>query len=87
MDLEKTRQHAFEIFREAVEAANPKKCVLNYLSLDGDTLVVGSKKYNLSELANGSYILKLKTDTTTKILPITITKDNLKIDWENPDTM
>ncbi len=49
MDLEKTRQHAFEIFREAVEAANPKKCVLNYLSLDGDTLVVGSKKYNLSE--------------------------------------
>jgi len=49
MDLEKTRQYAFEIFREAVEAANPKKCVLNYLSLDGDTLVVGSKKYNLSE--------------------------------------
>jgi glycerate 2-kinase len=49
MDLEKTRQNAFEIFREAVEAANPKKCVLNYLSLDGDTLVVGSKKYNLSE--------------------------------------
>jgi len=49
MDLEKTRQHAFEIFREAVEAANPKKCVLNYLSLDGDTLVVDSRKYNLNE--------------------------------------
>jgi len=49
MDLENTRQHAFEIFREAVEAANPKKCVLNYLSLDGETLVVDSKKYNLSE--------------------------------------
>lgn len=49
MDLEKTRQHAFEIFREAVEAANPKKCVLNYLSLEGDTLVVDSKTYNLNE--------------------------------------
>jgi hypothetical protein len=45
------------------------------------------RKYNLSELANGAYILKLKTDTTTNILPITITKDNLKIDWEDTDTM
>lgn len=45
------------------------------------------RKYNLSELESGSYILKLKTDTATKILPITITKNGLKIDWEETDTM
>ncbi len=45
------------------------------------------RKYNLSELAIGSYFLKLKTDTTTKILPISITKNELVIEWEENDTM
>lgn len=45
------------------------------------------RKYNLSELTNGSYVLKLKTDTTTKMLPIKITSSDLKIDWEDSETM
>jgi hypothetical protein len=44
------------------------------------------RKYNLSELANGLYILKLKTDTVTQILPITITDKELKMDWKEMDT-
>ncbi|MEM7008908.1 MAG: glycerate kinase [Thermodesulfobacteriota bacterium] len=49
MDIEKTRNNAFEIFKEAVDAANPKKCVLDYLSLEDDQLTVDSNTYDLKE--------------------------------------
>lgn len=49
MDIEKTRENALQLYNEAVEAANPKKCVLDYLSLKQDVLRVDSKTYNLKE--------------------------------------
>jgi len=49
MDIEKTRKHAFEIYKEAVDAANPKKCVLDHLSLQGNVLSVDSRQYNLTD--------------------------------------
>jgi len=49
MDIDKTRQHALEIYKEAVEAANPKKCVLDYLSLEDEILTIESKTYDLKE--------------------------------------
>lgn len=49
MDIDKTRKNALEIYKEAVEAANPKKCVLDYLSLDNDVLTVESTPYNLKD--------------------------------------
>ncbi len=49
MDIEKTRENALKIYNEAVEAANPRKCVLDYLSLEDDVLRVESKVYNLKE--------------------------------------
>ncbi len=49
MDIEKTRENALKIYNEAVEAANPRKCVLDYLSLQDDVLRVESKTYNLKE--------------------------------------
>jgi glycerate 2-kinase len=49
MDIDKTRQHALEIYKEAVEAANPKKCVLDYLSLEDEVLTIESKPYDLKE--------------------------------------
>lgn len=44
------------------------------------------RKYNLSELAKGSYVLKLITDTNTQLLPITITDKELKMDWKEVNT-
>ena len=49
MDIEKTRNNALEIYKEAVNAANPKKCVLDYLSLEDEILKVDTKTYNLNE--------------------------------------
>ena len=49
MEIKETRENALKIYKEAVEAANPKKCVLNYLSLEDDVLRVESKTYNLKE--------------------------------------
>ena len=49
MDLKQTREHALEMYKEAVEAANPKKCVLDHVRLMGSTLMVDSAKYDLDE--------------------------------------
>ena len=49
MDIDKTRENALEIYKEAVDAANPKKCVLDYLSLEDEILKVDTKTYNLKE--------------------------------------
>ncbi len=49
MDLKQTREHALEMYKEAVEAANPKKCVLDHVRLMGSTLMVDSVKYDLDK--------------------------------------
>lgn len=49
MDIDKTRKNAIEIFQEAVEAANPKKCVLDYLTFDNDILTIDSTTYDLKQ--------------------------------------
>ena len=49
MDIDKARNHALEIYKEAVEAANPKKCVQDYLSLEDEVLSVNTRTYNLKE--------------------------------------
>ncbi|GJM16839.1 MAG: hydroxypyruvate reductase [Thermodesulfobacteriota bacterium] len=49
MDRDKARNHTLEIYKEAVEAANPKKCVQDYLSLEDEVLSVDTKTYNLKE--------------------------------------
>lgn len=41
------------------------------------------RRYNFSELANGTYSLIIKSDLNTQILPVTITKDRLEIDFEH----
>lgn len=45
------------------------------------------RKYNLSELKNGLYFIVVKSDTTTQMLPITITEKGLDMDWEELETM
>ncbi len=49
MDFKQARDKAVEIYREAVEAANPRKCVLDYVSLKENVLTVDSKLYDLDE--------------------------------------
>lgn len=49
MDIDKTRSNALDIYNEAVEAANPKKCVLDYLSLEDEVLKVDTRTYDLKE--------------------------------------
>ena len=52
MDFKKSRENALKIYREAVEAANPYKCVLDYLSRKGDVLTVDKKRYSLNEFSS-----------------------------------
>jgi glycerate-2-kinase len=47
MDFKTTREHAIEIFKEALEAANPQRCVLEHVLLEGDTLRIENREYNL----------------------------------------
>ena len=47
MSAEKQRNIAKELFNEALEAANPKRCVLEHVSLSGSTLTVDSKEYDI----------------------------------------
>jgi glycerate 2-kinase len=49
MNYQKTRDNAFEIYREAVEAANPKRCVLEHFRRKDNTLAVDSSTYNLDD--------------------------------------
>src|SRR5579884_3895310 len=44
-----TRDHALEIFKEAIEAASPGRCVLEHISLAGDALNVDSREYDLKK--------------------------------------
>lgn len=43
-----SRKHALQIFRAALQAADPERAVLRHLSFDGKTLVAGRRRYLLS---------------------------------------
>ncbi|MEE9193682.1 MAG: DUF4147 domain-containing protein, partial [Thermodesulfobacteriota bacterium] len=49
MSAEKQRKIASELFNEALEAANPKRCVLEHVSLESDTLTVDSQSYDIDK--------------------------------------
>lgn len=49
MNFQKARENALKIYREAVEAANPKKCVQDHFRLADNILTVDSKSYNLDD--------------------------------------
>ncbi len=43
-----SKENALEIFKEALEAVNPRKCVLEHVSLKGSSLCVEGKEYDLT---------------------------------------
>jgi len=43
------RKHALQIFRAALEAADPYAAVLRHLSFDGRTLVAGRRRYGMAD--------------------------------------
>ena len=49
-DLTKLRTDARDIFRTALDAADPMACVRRNLVLSGETLIVGGEEYDLSEV-------------------------------------
>lgn len=44
-----SKEHALEIFKEALEAVNPKKCVLEHVNLKGNVLNIDGKEYDLKK--------------------------------------
>ncbi|HEY7338757.1 MAG TPA: glycerate kinase [Bryobacteraceae bacterium] len=42
------KDHAYRIFRAALEAADPEQAVLRHLRIDGDALIAGRRRYRLS---------------------------------------
>jgi glycerate-2-kinase len=52
MDFKKSRENALKMYWEAVEAANPYKCVLEFLSRKSDVLTVDNKRYNLNDIGS-----------------------------------
>jgi glycerate-2-kinase len=49
MNFKQTREHALEIFREALEAANPIRCMLEHATRNGDSFIVDAREYNLKK--------------------------------------
>lgn len=47
MDFKQTREHAIKIFNEALEAANPERCMLEHITLRGNMLEVDGREYDL----------------------------------------
>ncbi len=43
------RKHAFQIFRAALEAADPYAAVLRHLRFDGRTLIAGRRRYRMAD--------------------------------------
>ncbi len=43
------KEHALEIFKEALDAVNPRKCVLEHVNLKGNVLNVDEKEYDLKK--------------------------------------
>ncbi len=52
MDFKKYRKQSIDIFHEALQAANPYKCVSEKLSLKNNRLEIDSKKYELESFKN-----------------------------------
>lgn len=52
MDFKKYRKQCIDIFHEALQAANPYKCVSDKLSLKNNKLIIDSKKYDLDSFKN-----------------------------------
>jgi glycerate 2-kinase len=44
-----SKRHALQIFKAALQAADPEQAVLRHLRLDGKTLVAGRRRYRLSQ--------------------------------------
>ncbi|MEM4658056.1 MAG: glycerate kinase [Candidatus Methanosuratincola sp.] len=44
----KSRENAITLFKEALSAADPRRCVLGSIRLDGEKLIVSDREYNLS---------------------------------------
>src|SRR5580700_8859344 len=44
-----SKKHALQIFRAALQAADPQVAVLRHLKFDGKTLVAGRRRYGLSQ--------------------------------------
>ena len=44
-----SRKHALQIFRAAIDAADPARAVLQHLKFDGKTLIVGRRRYPLAK--------------------------------------
>jgi glycerate-2-kinase len=49
MNFNQTREHALEIFKEALETVNPKRCLFEHITLNGNILGVDSKEYDLKK--------------------------------------
>ncbi len=49
MYCNQTKDQLLEIYNKAIEAANPRKCVLDHVSLKGNILMVDSKTYDLDQ--------------------------------------
>lgn len=47
MSEKKLREHAKLLFKEAINEANPQKCISEFVSLNGSTLKIDTKEYNL----------------------------------------
>lgn len=43
------KEHALEIFKEALEGVNPRKCVLEHINLKGNVLNADGKEYDLKK--------------------------------------
>ena len=52
MDFKKYRKQCMDIFHEALESANPYKCVSEKLSIKNNKLLIDSKKYELESFKN-----------------------------------
>ncbi len=56
MNYQKARDNAHKIYKEAVEAANPKRCVLEHFRLKDSILAVDSNTYDLEDF-NAVYVI------------------------------
>ncbi len=49
MNFNKSREHALEIFKQALEAVNPIRCMKEHISLNGNLLTIDSSQYDLKK--------------------------------------
>lgn len=47
MNFNQTRENALEIFKEALETVNPKRCLLEHIKLNGNMLGIDRREYDL----------------------------------------